>query len=166
MKSKLYFILILTSILSCTQKHAEEKSYEPVQVAPQSFVLTDTSKVDEQKSEEKDISKPKSNVLRKFSKADVAKFTIASIMGQSPSIIKTRNEGEYYSVFYTRTSDGQKFSYKIKFEEENKVMWGNSDGRWRNSVYDERITYSEANGKLTITQAFEDGSSTNDIYTK
>lgn len=166
MKTLFSKILILAMLLGCTSKQTEEKSNETATIKNPPAPITDTSTVVKHKTEEKDLAKPMTHGLKNFTKSDVAKYTIASIMGQSPSIIKTRKDGENYIVFYSRPSDGQKFSYKIKFENENKVIWGNSDGRWRDSSYDEKITYAEDNGKLTVIQTFEDGSSTKDVYTK
>ena len=38
------------------------------------------------------------------------------------------------------------------------MTWGNSDGRWRDTKFDEKIKYSEKDNELKIIQTFEDGS--------
>jgi hypothetical protein len=93
-----------------------------------------------------------------FTKDEVAKFTIAAIMNQPPSIMSTQEENGVYIVSYNRPSDGEAFKYKIKFEGNDKVIWGNSDGRWREDQYDEVITYIEKGDKMLITQKFSEES--------
>ncbi len=70
-----------------------------------------------------------------------------------------------YYVSYIRKSDKQKFDYKIKFEED-KIFWANIDGRWRDSKYDEKITFVENGNKLDIIQIFSDGSQDIKVYRK
>ena len=80
------------------------------------------------------------NILKNFTYEDIAKFTIASVMGQPTKIIKTSKSKELYLVSYIRKSDKQKFEYKVKFDG-NKILWANIDGRWRNSEYDEKLSF-------------------------
>jgi hypothetical protein len=68
-------------------------------------------------------------------------------------------DGLYY-VSYKRPNDGKKFEYKIKIIGK-KIVWGNSDGRWRNTAFDEKILFEITHEKLTIVQTFKDGSTNN-----
>ncbi|MDO7136109.1 hypothetical protein [Algibacter lectus] len=92
-----------------------------------------------------------------FTESEIAKYTVSAIMNQSPEIIKVKDNGGIYTVSYTRKDDGKKFDYKIKISG-NKVTWGNIDGRWRDTKFDEKIKYSEKDNKLKIIQTFENGS--------
>lgn len=101
--------------------------------------------------------KVKENVLKNFTYSDISRYAITSIMGQPAKTIKVSKADDLYFVSYVRKSDKQKFDYKIKFEE-NKILWANSDGRWRDSEYDEKITFEENDMTLKIIQTFSDNS--------
>lgn len=88
------------------------------------------------------INTVKKATLKTFTYEDIARYTMASIMGQQPKIITATKKGDLYYVSYIRKSDNIKFDYKIKFEG-NKILWSNIDGRWRNSQYDEKVTFIE-----------------------
>tara|TARA_B110000093_G_C12846869_1_gene357631 strand:- start:30 stop:461 length:432 start_codon:yes stop_codon:yes gene_type:complete len=100
-----------------------------------------------------------------FTETEIAKYTVSAIMDQQPEIINVKDNNGIYFVSYTRKDDGKKFDYKIKFNGKN-IIWGNSDGRWRDTQYDEKIKYSKKENKLTITQTFEDGSNIDKEFTK
>lgn len=103
--------------------------------------------------------------LKNFTKADVAKFVMAAVMSQPVKIISVKQTGGIFAVSYTRRSDGQRFEYKVKFED-NKAVWANIDGRWREDPEDERITFSEMGKKLSILQTFSDGSVDSQEFSK
>lgn len=132
----LFLILIL--MINCNQK--KEQIEAPEQSFPIPVVRTTN-----------DI------VLENFSYEDIARYTMSSIMGQPTKTIKVTKSKDLYYVSYIRKSDSQKFSYKIKFDG-NKILWANIDGRWRNSVYDEKISFTEKNNKVSIIQTFSDNS--------
>lgn len=96
-------------------------------------------------------------------KIKIARYSIAAIMKQQPDIISVKKESDYYIVSYKRPEDNKEFIYKIKFDG-NRIIWGNADGRWRDTKYDEKITYEEKEGRLGIVQKFEDGSSLRDDF--
>lgn len=101
--------------------------------------------------------------LRRFTESDVARFTIAAIMNQPPEIISARKSGGEYIVSYDRPSDGQRFTYKVKLDGP-LAIWGNIDGRWRDTPDDEQIIYSEIGNRLKITQKFSDGSTEDKLF--
>ena len=137
MKKILYF-LIITLIISCKQKEQTENMIElnaPV-------LKTETAdKI----------------ILENFTYQDISRYAIASIMGQTAKTIKVIKKDEIYILSYIRKSDKQKFDYKIKFEG-NKILWANLNGRWRNSEYDEKITFIEKENNINIIQTFDDNS--------
>lgn len=104
-------------------------------------------------------------ILKDFKYEDIAKYAMASIMGQPPSIIKVNKNEDKYIVSYIRKSDSQKFSYKIKFEG-NQIIWANIDGRWRTHELDEKISFSEEDSKIKIIQTFNDGSESIEEFKK
>lgn len=137
MKSIIQFLVILLFV-SCKQQEQNET------------VLEGQTQVQE-------INKVEENILKNFTYEDIARYTIASVMGQSPKIIKATKNDDLYYVSYTRQSDKQKFEYKIKFDD-NKIVWANIDGRWRDSEYDEKLSFVENDNKLSIIQTYSDGS--------
>ncbi|PIF60044.1 hypothetical protein [Flavobacterium sp. 2] len=140
MKSIIPFLLMLV-IVSCKEREQEESSQVP------------------------EITKIEKVILRNFTYDDVARYTIASVMGQKPKIIKVTKNDDLYYVSYTRKSDKQKFAYKIKFDGD-KIFWANIDGRWRDSKYDEKISFVEKGNKLSIIQTFSDDSEDVQVYNK
>ncbi|QLC65553.1 hypothetical protein LPB248_04370 [Flavobacterium sp. LPB0248] len=130
--------LFLILIFSCNQKEQTKTNLT---------VETEIPKI----KEKEEIT------LKNFTYEDIARYTMASIMGQSSKIIKVRKKDELYFVSYIRKSDHQKFDYKIKIDG-NKILWANIDGRWRDSKYDEKITFVEKDNKLEIIQTFDDNS--------
>jgi hypothetical protein len=121
--------------------------------------------VAEEQNPIQEINKVKENILKIFTYEDVARYTMASVMGQSPKIIKAIKNNELYYVSYIRKSDMQKFEYKIKFDG-NQILWANLDGRWRNSQYDEKLSFVENDDKLNIIQTYSDGSEDIQEYKK
>ncbi|MFB9079646.1 hypothetical protein ACFFLS_07140 [Flavobacterium procerum] len=144
MKLPLYFP-ILFMILSFSQKEQNETNLA---------IEIHVSKIEEQQI-----------VLRNFTYEDIARYTMATIMGQPSKTIKVRKKDNLYFVSYIRKSDNQKFDYKIKFSG-NKIMWANFDGRWRNSKYDEKITFEEKGDKIRIIQTFDDNSTDIQVFKK
>jgi hypothetical protein len=138
MKSILYVSLLIFLIISC--KHEEQRETN----------LGIETQVQEIKKVEKVL-------LKNFTYEDIARYTMASIMGRPTKTIKVIKKDELYFVSYIRKSDHQKFDYKIKFDG-NKILWANLDGRWRNSKYDEKITFVEKENRVHIIQTFDDNS--------
>ena len=60
-------------------------------------------------------------ILNNFTYEDVARYAIASVMGEPTKIIKATKSKDLYFVSYIRKSDKKKFEYKIKFEG-NKIL--------------------------------------------
>ncbi|WP_264523025.1 hypothetical protein [Flavobacterium sp. N502536] len=128
------------------------------------LILTLSSK-QEKEITIKETNKVEKTTLKTFTYEDIARYTMASIMGQQPKIITAIKKGNLYYVSYIRKSDRRKFDYKIKFYG-TKILWSNIDGRWRNSQYDEKINFIENKNKLSIIQTFSDGSQDIQEYKK
>ncbi len=141
MKSILNILIFAILISGCSNKKEKSK-----------VVL-------EKKAEKTELTK------QLFTETEIAKYTMSTIMNQPPEIINVKDNNGIYYVSYIRKGDGKKFDYKIKFNGKY-IIWGNSDGRWRDTQYDEKIKYSEKDNKLTITQTFEDGSNIEKQFSK
>ena len=99
------------------------------------------------------------SILKNFTYEDVARYAMATVMGQPSNIIKAFKKEDLYYVSYVRKSDSQKFDYKVKFIG-NQILWAGIENgqRWRDSEYDEKISFSEKEGKLIIITTYGDGS--------
>ena len=138
MKKHIIFISIVIMLISCKKsEQIQTIEQEPIQVEA--------------------INNNEENNLKNYTYEDIARFTMSSIMGQTANTIKVSKEDNLYFVSYIRKSDKQKFKYKIKFEGSD-IVWANNDGRWRNSQYDEKISFKEEANQLNIIQTFSDGS--------
>ncbi|MFV8333670.1 hypothetical protein [Flavobacterium sp. GSP14] len=109
--------------------------------------------------------KVEENILKNFTYEDVARYTMASVMGQPTKIVKATKNKDLYFVSYIRKSDKQKFEYKVKFDG-NVILWASIDRRWRNSKYDEKISFEENNENLKIITTFSDASQDIQEYKK
>lgn len=150
MKSIMSFLIIFL-IFSCKHKEQQEIIVEENMVQ-QSTQITEESEIEEV-------------LLKNFTYEDVARYTISSVMQQSPEIMRTSKKDDLYFITYIRKSDKQKFEYKIKFDD-NNILWANIDGRWRNSQYDEKLSFVENGDKLKIIQTYSDGSEDIQEYSK
>jgi len=103
------------------------------------------------------INKVDQTILKTFTYEDIARYTMASIMGQPPKIITAIKKENFFYVSYIRKSDKKKFDYKIRFNGDT-ILWANIDGKWRDSQYDEKISFIEKNNIISIIQIFSDGS--------
>jgi|GEM_PF-5628330 len=97
------------------------------------------------------------------SKPAIAKYAISALMGKPASDMKVKTQGTIYIVSYIRTNDGEHFSYKIKFAG-NNIIWGNADGRWRDGVADEKLSFSAKKSNVFIHVKYSDGSAETKKY--
>jgi len=92
---------------------------------------------------------------RNYTYDEIAKYAIATLMFQHHDNLTVKNEGGIYIVSYFK--DSQQYHCKIKFNQD-QIIWGVADGRWREHPMDEKLSYKEVGNKLQITQHFTDGS--------
>lgn len=97
----------------------------------------------------KEASAIEENILKNFTYEDVARYAMATSMQEPISIVKSQKKDNYYYVWYIRPSDSQKFEYKVKFEG-NRIIWGDLNGRWQDTEYDEKISFEEIGNKINI----------------
>ena len=151
MKMKL-IITFLIAIMFTNCKQREQNNEIVQEQIQETKIEAETVKIEE-------------NILKNFTYEDVSRYTMASVMGQPTKIIKATKNKDLYFVSYIRKSDKQKFEYKVKFEG-NDILWANIDGRWRNSEYDEKISFEENDEKLKIITTFSDASQDIQEYKK
>lgn len=151
MKMKL-IITFLIAIMFTNCKQSEQNNEIVQEQIQETKIEAETVKIEE-------------NILKNFTYEDVSRYTMASVMGQPTKIIKATKNKDLYFVSYIRKSDKQKFEYKVKFEG-NDILWANIDGRWRNSEYDEKISFEENDEKLKIITTFSDASQDIQEYKK
>ncbi|MFE3846614.1 hypothetical protein ACFX5D_01360 [Flavobacterium sp. LB3P45] len=91
----------------------------------------------------------KGNTLKNFTYEDVARYAMATSMQEPVGIVKSQKKDNYFYVAYVRPSDSQKFEFKVKFEG-NRIIWGDLNGRWQDTEYDEKISFEEIGNKINI----------------
>lgn len=149
MKKIFIFSLLFIALLSCSKK--------------ESMKADKVNEIEINKEEPKTVNvkeelTPPSFRLKKASYEQVAKFTVYAIFNQENNkTLKVSNDNEVYHVSYTRKDDNTKWSVKIKFVD-SRIIWGNSDGRWRDDSRDEKIYFEEKENEVLIKQFFTDGS--------
>ncbi|MGE8380761.1 MAG: hypothetical protein ACN6PN_20500 [Sphingobacterium sp.] len=92
---------------------------------------------------------------RNYSYNEIAKYAIATSMFQHPENLTVKNEVGIYIVSYFK--DSKQYPYKIKFNQD-QIIWGVEDGRWREHPTDEKLAFKEVGNELQIIQHFTDGS--------
>lgn len=101
-----------------------------------------------------------------FSEYEICSATIATIFSRPVKIMKVKTDDEkIYYIKYTRPSDNSIWINKCKIDG-FRVIWGASDGRWREDRADSFITYEGSNGVLTVTEVYSDGSKKQEIFSK
>lgn len=99
-----------------------------------------------------------------FARRYICKAGISKIMGRDPTTMSSRpTSDETIKVSYLRADDRKKFSYKCKIEG-NRIVWGNSDGRWRTDPSDPVVTYKVKGNVFSINESFNDGSTSNENF--
>jgi hypothetical protein len=94
----------------------------------------------------------------------VCKATISKLMFKDPSIIRVnKKSNDVVFLSYVRKNDGTVWKYKCKLEDE-RVLWGMDEGRWRNHSNDSNISYYISGNKLKIKENYSDGSGDEKTY--
>lgn len=100
-----------------------------------------------------------------YSRSDIAKYAISAIMNQPADKMKVTQKTSLYFVSYTRANDLQTFSYKVRFDG-GRIHWGTADGRWRDKLVDEKLTYSLNGQQVVINILYSDGTAEGKLYKK
>lgn len=132
-------IIIFFVINTCENNSKEEINNDTIS----------TEQINQNSDKIESIYKSEEIILKNFSYEDVARYAMATSMQEPVNIIKAEKRKDYYYVYYVRKSDSQKFDYKVKFEG-NSIIWGDINGRWQDTKYDEKISFEEIGNKLNI----------------
>ena len=104
----------------------------------------------------------------RFTYSQICKAGIGVVMGSDAQImiagLHEPEDGGGLLVSYMREDDGQPFMYKCRLYEE-RIIWGNLDGRWRNDTADSVITWFVDGKELVIQIQFNDGSVVEKTFT-
>ena len=123
------------------------------------FTSQETSSNTKNLANQKSIDEQQKNA---FSNKQIAKAAISALYFRPVNEISVKNMGKYYLVSYVK--EGKTYKNKIQLKGHN-IMWGNYDGRWRNTKYDEKLSYKIDQKSLTIITKYSDGSSTKKVFT-
>jgi hypothetical protein len=145
-------IFMIVLIKNCSDKSSDTNSDFTNTI---SEVAVDTTAI--LSDTPKEIIEVAENLLKNFTYEDVARYAMATSMQEPVGIVKSKKRKDYYYVTYVRPSDSQKFEYKVKFEG-NRIIWGDLNGRWQDTEYDEKISFAEKDDKLNIITTYSDGS--------
>jgi hypothetical protein len=100
-----------------------------------------------------------------FNQEAICTAAIATIMSQSPSIIRAEKFSEKVtSLSYIRPADGSHWNYRCMLEGD-RIVWASGNGRWRNSGSDEVVSFLVKGKTLSISQRFSDNSSDTKAFT-
>lgn len=135
-------MLLLALICSECNQAPKESSTQSQMEASTETIKTETSKPEIEVTNEQ-----------------IAKAAVSALFYQPVNIMTVRTSGDIVFVSYKRPDDGQKFDFKIQVRNKS-INWGSSDGRWRNSALDEKLSYSIDGQELIITTTYDDRSKT------
>lgn len=107
------------------------------------------------------IEKPEPEIFA--TNEQIAKAAISALFYQPTNIMSASTDGDIILVSYARPDDGKKFDYKVLIAN-NNISWGNSVGKWRDSTYDEKLSYSVTRQELIITTTYDDGSKSQERF--
>lgn len=94
-----------------------------------------------------------------FTYSQICKAGIGTAMGEDPQIMFSGVDGRgFLLISYDRNDGGELFTYKCRIIED-RIHWGNVDGRWRDDPRDSALTFYNDGEYLFIQDRFPDGSS-------
>lgn len=149
---KLFILCLIIILVSC--KNISENVDNGTTIDTTAIAVDSSSIISDNL---KEIVEVKESTLKKFTYEEVARYAMATSMQEPVGIVKSQKRKNYYYVEYIRPSDSKKFEYKVKFKG-NRVIWGDLNGRWQDTEYDEKISFAEKDNKLNIITTYSDDS--------
>jgi hypothetical protein len=101
-----------------------------------------------------------------FEPSAICRTAIAAIMDRDPKLIQaTPAPDGVVMLTYTRPIDNFVWAYRCRLEE-NRVVWANEPGRWRDDTRDDKVFFEVVgNGtQLRIIENHVDGTTTQQLY--
>jgi len=94
-----------------------------------------------------------------FTYSQICKAGIGTVMGRDPETMFAGVDGrDFLLISYKREKGGELFTYKCRIID-NRIYWGNVDGRWRDDSTDSTLTFYTEGERLFVQDRFPDGSS-------
>jgi len=104
----------------------------------------------------------------KFTYNQICKAGIGMVMGRDAQImiagVHELEDGGGLVVSYLRADDDKLFLYKCRLFDD-RIYWGNYDGRWRDDPADSVVTWFVDGDQLVIENQFNDGSVVEETFT-
>ncbi len=101
-----------------------------------------------------------------FEREAICRTAIASLNDRDPKLIQvTRTVGDVLFLTYLRPIDNFVWTYRCRVED-NRVIWANEPGRWRDGIKDDKIFFeiAGAGSQLRIVERHADGSTTSQLF--
>lgn len=158
-------IALVALVCSCTNSESNSDRIEGLDnLSLDSSVLpSDNEEINTPEISEEEIFLQSLSPSNKESlEREIAKFAVCALYFKESSEVFVQKRGGGYIAGY-RNGDGIKRNTKIEIEG-NTIKWGNSDGRWRTHLEDEKVYYSLKEGSVIIEVKYADGSSSVETY--
>ncbi|MGZ3351933.1 MAG: hypothetical protein ACXU89_23650 [Xanthobacteraceae bacterium] len=101
-----------------------------------------------------------------FEPRAICRTAIAAIMDRDPKLVQTTTAPDGVVLLtYVRPIDNFVWAYRCRLQD-NRVIWANDPGRWREDVLDDKIFFEVAGAgtQLRIIENHVDGTSTRQVY--
>ena len=106
-----------------------------------------------------------SKAEKAFTYSQICKAGIATVMGRDPKAMIVGVHGrDFLLISYSRTEDEALLIYKCKILND-RIHWGNVDGRWRDNPADSVLTFYKEGEYLVVQDQYPDGSSNIEQFT-
>ena len=100
-----------------------------------------------------------------FTYSQICKAGIGTVMGRDPETMFAEVDGRsFLLISYRRDGDGELITYKCRIIDD-RIHWGNVDGRWRDDPADSALTFYTDGEYLFVQDRFPDGSSILEEFT-
>ena len=102
----------------------------------------------------------------RFEPPAICRTAIAAIMDRDPKLVQTTTAPDGIVLLtYVRPIDNFVWAYRCRLEE-NRVIWANEPGRWRDNAKDDKVFFEVVgNGtQLRIIENHADGTTTRQLY--
>jgi hypothetical protein len=101
-----------------------------------------------------------------FEPRAICRTAIAAIMDRDPKLVQTSAAPDGVVLLtYVRPIDNFIWAYRCRVQD-NRVIWANDPGRWREDALDDKIFYEilGAGTQLRIIENHVDGTTTKQVY--
>tara|TARA_R110000851_G_scaffold231366_1_gene384191 strand:- start:995 stop:1300 length:306 start_codon:yes stop_codon:yes gene_type:complete len=86
-----------------------------------------------------------------MNKLEIAKYIIAYIYIREVDMMESFQRKDYIECNYTN-EENKLIDNKLRFLENNQVLWGILNGRWRDNEKDSKLVYEIKDGFLVVME--------------